>query len=139
MLKCSIVGNIGSDPEIRYTAEGKPRLTFSVASNGRTRTPSGEWEDRTEWVRCAILGPRAESLSTYLTRGVRVYVDGKLEARPWIDRSNQPRAGLELFVDTVEFVSSRERDDDQDRRQPVAAGSRYATGSNDADLEDLPY
>lgn len=140
MLKCAVVGNIGSDPEVRYTAEGKARLTFSVASNGRTRSASGEWQDHTEWVRCSIFGERAEKLSPYLVRGVRVYCDGRLEARPWIDRNNAPRAGLELIVDSVELVSSRERDDQEQRqRQPVAAGARYQTGSDDADLEDAPF
>src|SRR3954451_24830492 len=136
MLKCQIVGNIGSDPEVRYTAEGKARLTFNVASNGRTRNPAGEWQDATEWVRCTVFGPRAETLSAHLVRGPRVYVDGKLESRPWLDRSNQPRAGLELIADSVEFVSSRQRDEHQDR-QPVGAGARYATGSDDFDISEL--
>jgi single-strand DNA-binding protein len=139
MLKCAVVGNVGSDPEVRYTAEGKARLTFSVASNGRTRSASGEWQDVTEWIRCSIFGERAEKLSPYLVRGVRVFVDGRLEARPWLDRSNQPRAGLELIVDSVEFVSSREREDQQERRQPVAAGARYATGSDDAEFDGVPF
>lgn len=139
MLKASIVGNLGSDPEMRYTRDGTAVLSFNVASNGRTRNPAGEWQDSTEWVRCSIFGDRAESLSQHLARGVRVFVDGKLESRPWIDRSNNPRAGLELVVATVEFVSGRERSED---RQPVAVGARYATGSNDADLselEDVPF
>src|SRR3954468_151804 len=111
MLKASIVGNIGSDPELRYTAEGKPRLTFNVASNGRMKNTAGEWIESVEWVRVTILGQRAEALSQHLTRGVRVYVDGRLESRPWIDRSKNPRAGLELLADSIEFVSSRRAPD----------------------------
>src|SRR3954468_16972032 len=115
MLKASIVGNIGSDPDVRYTASGTAVLSFNVASNGRTKTAAGEWQDSTEWIRCSIFGDRAEKLSPHLTRGIRVFVDGRLESRPWVDRSNNPRAGLELVVDSIEFVSSRERDDQQQR------------------------
>jgi single-strand DNA-binding protein len=141
MLKAQVIGNLGSDPEVRYTASGMAVLSFNVASNGRTKTVSGEWQDSTEWIRCSIFGDRAEKLSVHLARGLRVFVDGRLESRPWIDRTNNPRAGLELVVDSIEFVSSRERDEEQDqkRRQPVAAGARYATGSNDADLEEVPF
>jgi single-strand DNA-binding protein len=137
MLKAQVIGNLGSDPQVRYTRDGTAVLSFSIASNGRTRGADGEWADSVEWVKCSIFGDRAEKLSTHLVRGLRVYCDGRLEARPWIDRANNPRAGLELMVDSIEFVSSREREDD--RRQPVAAGSRYATGSHDADLEDVPF
>jgi len=139
MLKGQIIGNIGSDPELRYSANGSPFLRFNVASNGRTRDASGEWVDRTEWVRVTVFGARAEALSQHLARGARVYVDGKLESRPWVDRSNEPRAGLELAADSVEFVGRRQAEDGQDRRGPVAAGARYATASDDVDLEDLPF
>lgn len=146
MLKASIVGNLGSDPEVRYTKDGTAVLSFTVAGNSRVRNAAGEWQDATEWVKCSIFGDRAEKLSPHLSRGLRVFVDGRLEARPWIDRGNNPRAGLELVVASIEFVSGRERsEDDQQparRRQPVAAGARYATGSDDADLgelADLPY
>src|SRR4051812_9368487 len=133
MLKAQVIGNLGSDPEIRYTASGMAVLSFNVASNGRVKGAAGEWQESTEWVGCSVFGDRAEKLSPHLARGLRVFVDGRLEARPWIDRTNAPRAGLELVVDSIEFVSSRERDDQAPRqRQPVAAGSRYATGSNDA-------
>jgi hypothetical protein len=66
MLKAHLVGNLGQDPELHYSAEGRPVLTFRVASNYRTRTQEGAWEDRTEWVRVRVVGQRAESLSTLL-------------------------------------------------------------------------
>jgi single-strand DNA-binding protein len=157
MLKAQIIGNIGSDPEMRYSASGTPFLRFNVASNGRTRTPDGAWKDETTWVRVTVFGQRAEALSQHLTRGVRIYVDGKLEARPWIDRSNEPRAGLELLADTIEFVGRRQAEDDADepvrasvvderrdrRRRPESvgvAGTRGAVGpaDRDDDLEALP-
>jgi single-strand DNA-binding protein len=111
MLKASLIGNLGNDPELRYSASGTPTLRMNVASNYRTRTPEGEWQEKTEWVRVTVLGTRAESLSQYLKKGSRVYADGRLEARPWTDRDNQVRAGLELLADTIEFMSPRADDE----------------------------
>src|SRR3954468_19432346 len=113
MLKASVIGNLGTDPELRYSPSGTPSLRVNVASNFRARTPEGEWEDRTEWVRVIVFGQRAESLAQYLKKGMRVFVDGRLEARPWTDRENRVRAGLELVANEVEFTSTRQADDEE--------------------------
>ena len=110
MLKASIIGNLGNDPEMRYSAGGAPFLRFNVASNFRARSPEGEWQDKTEWVRVTVFGQRAETLGQYLKKGSRVYVDGRLEARPWTDQQGQVRAGLELVASDVEFMSTRSDD-----------------------------
>lgn len=142
MLKATIIGNIGADPEMRYSAEGRPMMTFRVASNYRTRTPEGEWQDRTEWVRVRVVGQRAESLSQYLRKGSRVFVDGRLEARPWLNNQQQPQSGLEVFANDVEFMSPRQ---DADSEPPVRASvtdeRRQPKGQDDdsSDLEDLPF
>lgn len=110
MLKISLIGNLGSDPDMRYSQSGSPFLRFNVASNFRTRTPEGEWQDKTEWVRVTVTGNRAETLSQYLKKGSRVYVEGRLEARPWTDQQGQVRAGLEVMANEVQFMSSRQDD-----------------------------
>jgi single-strand DNA-binding protein len=141
MLKTLVIGNLGGDPEMRYTAEGKPTLTFNVASNGRTRKPDGEWQDVTTWVRVRVIGTRAETLSQHLKKGQRVYVDGRLEARPWMDRTNQPQAGLEVFANDVEFMSPRQQEA-SDYSHPTTtanAPARQQQGQGDDDLEDLPF
>ena len=158
MLKASIIGNLGNDPEMRYSAGGAPFLRFIVASNFRARSPEGEGQDKTEWVRVTVFGQRAETLGQYLKKGSRVYVDGRLEARPWTDQQGQVRAGLELVASDVEFMSTRS--DDEARggggggdygsapsRERSGGGSppprqaqqpRQDTG-DDGDLEDLPF
>src|SRR5215210_2481314 len=126
MLKATIIGNLGSDPDLRYAAAGSPFLRFNVASNYRVRTPEGEWQDRTEWVRVTVAGTRAESLSQYLKKGSRVFVDGRLEARPWTDQQGQVRAGLEVMANEVQFMSSRvddERLGDQGGSAPQEASA----------------
>jgi single-strand DNA-binding protein len=159
MLKATLIGNLGNDPEMRYSANGAPFLRFNVASNFRTRTPEGEWQDKTEWVRVTVTGQRAESLGQYLKKGSRVYVDGRLEARPWTDQQGQVRAGLEVVANEVQFMSSRaddERGGGGGGGDREFGGGRPAGPSNapaprqsaprsqpapdeDSDLEDLPF
>ena len=161
MLKASVIGNLGNDPELRYSASGAPSLRVNVASNFRARTPEGEWEDRTEWVRVIVFGQRAESLAQHLKKGMRVFVDGRLEARPWTDRENRVRAGLEIIANDVEFMSARQVDDDEQQHSGVAGAGepRAAAGPGSAprpqpsppsrptsepepdggDLDDLPF
>ena len=159
MLKTMLIGNLGNDPEMRYSASGSPYLRFNVASNYRVRTPEGEWQDKTEWVRVTLTGTRAESLSQYLKKGSRVYVVGRLEARPWTDQQGQVRAGLEVMANEVQFMSSRSDDEragggqgdrvPQDRSAPPDARatppSRSATPRDRpepeeaGELEELPF
>jgi single-strand DNA-binding protein len=142
MMRLSLIGNIGNDPDMRYSASGSPLLRFNVASNYRTRTPEGEWQERTEWVRVTVTGNRAESLSQYLKKGSRIFVDGKLEARPWTDNQGQVRAGLEMFADTIEFFSPRNEDGQQPTRPSVTDERRdrpQQGAGDDDDLDSLPF
>lgn len=164
MLKATLIGNLGNDPEMRYSASGSPFLRFNVASNFRARTPEGEWQDKTEWVRVTVMGQRAETLSQYLKKGSRVYVDGRLEARPWTDQQGQVRAGLEVVASEVQFMSSRADDEQRAagggsagggsereysrpaspsprpaQNRPAPQQSRASEPMDDGDLEDLPF
>jgi single-strand DNA-binding protein len=162
MLKAMILGNIGADPELRYSAGGSPFLRFNVAVSHRTRTPEGEWQDKTEWLRVTVFGQRADSLAQYLKKGSRIYVSGRLEARPWTDREGQVRAGLEVVADDVEFASQRTPDVDTSdlparvggtgeqpaRRMPQATAAygpsprrrgAAVAGRDNGDLEDVPF
>lgn len=131
MLKATVIGNLGQDPELRYSADGKAVLRMSVAGNYRTREQSGEWVEKTEWVRAVVFGARAESLANLLKKGTKVYVSGPLEARPWTDQAGGIRAGLELRADDVELMSPRQYPTDDARTGP----QQDAAG----DLTDLPF
>jgi len=135
MLKAIVLGNLGGDPDLRYSPEGRAFLRMNVASNGRARGQGGAWEDRTKWVRVTVFGQQAERLAQYLRKGSRIYADGRLEARPWTDQSGTIQAGLELIANDVQFMSPRA--DEERSRQPVAAGSRPTP--DEGDLEDLPF
>lgn len=146
MLTASAIGNLGNDPELRYSQAGAPVLRFNVATNGRVRNASGEWEDRTEWVRCTVFGQRAESLNEHLRKGMRVYVSGRLEARPWSGQDGSLRAGLELIADTIEFMSSRQDgEQSQGERGTAQAQQQYRDrrppleSPDDDPDSDLPF
>ncbi len=129
MLLGVAIGNLGNDPELKYSGNGQPFLRCNIASNYRTRTPEGQWEEKTEWVRVTVFGPRAESLNQYLKKGMRIFVDGRLEARPWTDQQGGVRAGLEIVANDVEFMSQRE-----DGQQPARTPQRGSISDDDSSL-----
>ena len=105
--RVNISGNLTRDPELRQTAGGTQVLTFGVAVNDRRRNPqSGEWEDYPNFVDCVVFGGRAEPLSRFLSKGSKVAIEGKLRYSSW-ERDGQRRSKLEVVVDELEFMTSR--------------------------------
>lgn len=138
MLTATLVGNIGNDGDMRYTANGDPLLRFNVASNSRRRNAEGAYEDETTWVRITITGKRAESLAPYMKKGTRVTVLGRLDARPWTDQQGNLRAGLEMLCNEIDFSTPRDGNgqppiqaqiDQQQRQQPAASGGVTTNGN----------
>lgn len=146
MLKAILIGNLGSDPESRYTQTGKQIVQFSVAVNERRPTKdSGEWLDYTTWCRVKVMGRQAE-WAAELTKGARVQVIGNLSEHPYIARDGEGRAGLEVFADEVTNLSPRDggqvRDTRGDRDQPEPVGvtaSRTVAADNLGEDGDLPF
>ena len=105
-----ISGNLTRDPELRSTASGLPVLGFGVAVNDRRKNQqTGEWEDYPNFIDCTMFGARAESLSRFLTKGTKVSIEGKLRWSQW-EREGQKRSKIEVIVDELEFMSSRNSD-----------------------------
>ena len=102
-----ISGKLTRDPELRSTTNGQAILTFGVAVNDRRRNQAtGEWEDYPNYVNCVMFGNRASSLQRYLTKGTKVAVEGKLRYSSW-EKDGAKRSKLEVIVDELEFMSSR--------------------------------
>ena len=102
-----ISGNLTRDPELRRTQSGMAILGFGVAVNDRRRNPqTGEWEDYANFVDCTMFGNRADALANILTKGMKVAIEGKLRWSQW-ERDGQKRSKLEVIVDELEFMSSR--------------------------------
>jgi single-strand DNA-binding protein len=104
--KIIVLGNLGRDPEMRYTPQGTPLCTFSLASNERRKTSTGEQQDITTWFRVKVWGKQAEAVSKYLAKGRSVYVEGRLHVEDWTDREGKPRYTLEVNATDVHFIDS---------------------------------
>ena len=108
-----ISGNLTRDPELRQTQSGMPVLGLGVAVNDRRKNQTtGEWEDYPNFIDCTMFGSRAEALSRYLSKGTKVAIEGKLRWSQW-ERDGQKRSKIEVIVDELEFMSSRNSGQDQ--------------------------
>ena len=104
-----ISGNLTRDPELRSTAGGTAVLNLGVAVNDRRKNAqTGEWEDYPNFIDCVMFGSRAEAISRYLTKGTKVAIEGKLRYRSWENQQGEKRSKVEVAVDEIEFMSSRD-------------------------------
>lgn len=106
--KVVISGNLTRDMEIRSTASGLAIGGFSVAVNDRRKNnQTGEWEDHPNFIDCTLFGSRAEKLQPYLVKGAKVALAGKLSWSQW-EKDGQKRSKIEVIVDELELLNSRE-------------------------------
>lgn len=125
-----ISGNLTRDPELRSTQSGTPVLSMGVAVNDRRRNPqTGEWEDYPNFIDCTMFGARAQSLSNYLSKGTKVAIEGKLRWSQW-ERDGQKRSKIEVIIDELEFMSSRNAGGAQSN--DYGASSYHAAPANNA-------
>lgn len=103
--KITIIGNLGRDPELRYTPQGDAVCDFSVAVNDRKRDKAGEWQDVTTWFKVTFWRKQAETASKYLTKGKSVYVEGRLQVEEWTDRDGNNRFTLTVQGTDMHFIS----------------------------------
>lgn len=140
-----LLGNLGNDPEMRYTPSGVPVATFSLAVNRVYNDSNGQRQEKTTWFRVTAWRRDAELVSQYLTKGRQVLILGEMEeARPFMGNDGQPRATLEVTARTIRFVGGR--GDESGSYQSPGAGVGQRSGGNesaggDMDLtdEDIPF
>ncbi len=110
--KVILVGNLGQDPEIRYTPDGRPIANFSIATSETWNDKNtGERREKTEWHRVVVFGKLAEICGEYLSKGRQVYIEGKLQTRKWQTKEGQDRWTTEVVVDmrgTMQMLGPRE-------------------------------
>ncbi|MFC1952520.1 single-stranded DNA-binding protein [Chloroflexota bacterium] len=99
-----IIGNLGSEPEMRFTPNGRPVTSFSAATNRRYTTSDGERREETEWFTVVTWGRLAEQCNQYLTKGRLVYVEGRLHSHSWDGQDGQKRYRNEIIADRVSFL-----------------------------------
>src|SRR4029453_15271601 len=161
--KCMIIGNLGRDPEMRYTPSGQAVTQFTVACNRNYKDSEGNWQEETEWFRVVAWGPLAERPREHLRKGRKVYVEGHLQTRQWEGQDGQKRYTTELIASTVTALDPRPRDGEQPGEsggfpggvpggepsrqsgEPARQGgaksgaSAPADALDDTDIDDLPF
>ncbi|MGD0247501.1 MAG: single-stranded DNA-binding protein [Candidatus Limnocylindrales bacterium] len=144
--KAMIIGNLGRDPEMRYTQSGQAVTQFTVAVNRNYKDSNGEWKEETEWFRVVAWAALAERTAEHLRKGRKVYVEGRLQTRNWEGQDGQKHYTTELIANTVTSLDPKPREDGA----PEPAGARSSKGGEptgpsggddfgSSDLDELPF
>lgn len=149
--KIILVGNLGRDPELRYTPQGTAVADFSMATNERKKDKSGEWHDVPTWFRVTLWGKQAENGAKYLAKGRQVYIEGRLSQEEWQDREGATRYTLAVHATEMHFIGGAARNEEfggeEDTPQfagpanssssaPSSSGSAAAPAAAD---DDIPF
>jgi len=137
--KVMLIGNLGKDPEVRFTASGQAVTGFSLATSEKFKGKTGEWEERTEWHNITLWGKLAEIAGEYLSKGKTVFIEGRLQTRKWQDKSGNDRYTTEIVGDKMQMLSAKgERGSGESTSSPKtsAAGNYEEPPFQD---DDIPF
>jgi single-strand DNA-binding protein len=145
--KIILVGNLGRDPELRYTPQGVAVCSFTMATNEKRRDKSGELNDVTTWFKVTLWRNQAETAAKYLTKGTQVYIEGRLRVDEWTDRDGNNRHTLDVQATDMQFIGSGAGRDSTytpaPDEEPAAASTAPATSAAAAGggstEDDIPF
>ncbi|HET8629565.1 MAG TPA: single-stranded DNA-binding protein [Thermomicrobiales bacterium] len=147
--KVQIIGNLGRDPEMRFTPSGTAVTNFTVAVNRNRRGPDGNMTEETEWFRVSAWEKLAETCDKYLRKGSQVYIEGRLQSRKYTDKDGIERTAVEIVANEMIMLGSRGDTPDYggDERgagmAPAGAAGRpnrrIAEREDESDLDDVPF
>ena len=137
--KIMLIGNVGQDPELRYTPDGNPVANFSIAVNRRRRVGE-EFKDETEWFNIVCFSRTAENVNQYLTKGQKVYVEGRFQSSEYVGQDGNQRKSYEVIANEVTFLSTRSEAEsaNQNNTQNQEKPESKPVDSDDED-KDLPW
>ena len=130
--KVMLIGNVGQDPELRYTPDGNPVANFSIAVNRRRRVGE-EYKDETEWFNIVCFSRTAENVNQYLTKGQKVYVEGRFQSSEYVGQDGNQRKSFEVIANEVTFLSTRSEVETSNQNTPQ---NTEKTDTNSTDTED---
>lgn len=136
--KVILVGNLGRDPEVRYTEDDKTIANVSIATSETWKDKSGEKQEKTEWHRVAFFGKLADVVGQYLVKGSQVYVEGRLQTRKWQDKDGQDRYTTEIIADRMQMLGGKGQAA-QDTPEPAAEKPAKGASKFDELDDDLPF
>jgi len=138
--KVILIGNLGSDPTVRYTPQGTAVANFNIATSERFTNKGGEKEERTEWHRIVAWGKLAEICQQYLKKGKQVYIEGRLQTRQWEDQQGQKRSTTEVVANNMTMLGRAGEgggsSDFVPQEFPAEPAPQAAAASTD---DDLPF
>ena len=135
--KVILIGNLGRDPEVRYTGDGKPVANFTMATTERWSDPSsGERKEKTEWHRIVVWGKQAEIAGEYLRKGRQVYVEGSLQTREWTDRDGNKRQTTEVKALRFQMLGRRSEETEAPVSSEPTAVAEKGPGFEE---DDIPF
>jgi single-strand DNA-binding protein len=137
--KVILVGNLGRDPEVRYTQNGSAVANFTLATNEVWNDKNGERQERTEWHRIVVWGKQAEIVREHLTKGKQVYVEGSLQTRQWDDREGNKRTTTEIKAARVVMLGRPEGGAPGARGGPAGGSSEVVTEEPPPSEDDIPF
>jgi single-strand DNA-binding protein len=138
MNKIMLIGNLGRDPEMNYTQGGTAVTKFTLAVNRYTKGSDGERKTETEWFNIVAWNQLAETCSKYLQKGQKVFVEGRLTQRKYVDRNNVDRLSVEVIINDMEMLTPK---DGSRQGVPSSASNDFLGGDDDVlgDLDDHPF
>jgi len=138
--KVMIIGNLGSEPEMRFTPNGNPVTSFRVATNRVYNTPEGERREETEWFTVITWGRLAEQFNQFLGKGRLVYTEGRLRTRNWEGQDGQKHYRTEVIANRVTFLDRQAAAPLTEERVEEAGGERVEeAGGGEWAPEDIPF
>lgn len=146
--KAILVGNLGRDPELRFTNQQLPVCSFSVATTEKRKDATGKYVDQTEWHNIVTFGKVAENCGKYLKKGSQVYVEGRIQTRKWQDKEGKDRYTTEILANSVQFIGTRANvtSSDSSKSDEVFSGlestqTGESSGADEVsfDDDDIPF
>ena len=137
--KIILVGNLGRDPELRYTPQGTPVCSFSMATNERRKDKSGEMQDHTTWFKVTLWNRQAETAAQYLQKGRPVYIEGRLRVEEYTDRDGKQRHSLEVNATDMQFIGGGARSEEQPMERAAAAPGGTSPAAPEMADDDIPF
>jgi single-strand DNA-binding protein len=140
--KVILVGNVGKDPEVKYTPTGTPVAKFSLATNEKYKDRSDEWQERTEWHNILAWQRLAEIVGEYVKKGAKLYIEGKLQTSSWEDReSGTKKYRTEIVARDLVLLGSQQNDGDTEDRSNRNGDQRQSAYASSAEItdEDIPF
>jgi single-strand DNA-binding protein len=134
--KVILIGNLGKDPELRYTPGGQAVASFSLATSEKWRDKDGVMQDKTEWHNIVVWGRQAEVAKEYLAKGKQVYIEGRIQTRSWEDKEGNKRYTTEIVGQRMQFLGTRDSGKEAPSDMPAEAPP---VGDIAGEDEDLPF